>query len=102
MKRTEIERRERELKRARKKEAAVLKGGDDRSVADFINQLHDLFLFNESKILNTTTDEEILEILEEAQDAYPDKIVAIMKKAVRKTKVAEKDAAVTELSTLIE
>ena len=101
MKRTEIERRERELKRARKKELALLKGGDDRSVSDFINQLHNLFLFNESRILNTTTDEDILELLEEAQDAYPDKIGAIMKKAVRKTKVAEKEAAVTELTSLI-
>lgn len=101
MKRTEIERRERELKRARKKEEALMKGGDGRSVADFINELHALFLFNESRILNTTTDEEILELLEEAQDAYPDKMDAILKKAVRKTKVKEREAAVSELASLI-
>lgn len=102
MKRTEIERRERELKRSRKKETALLKGGDGRSVADFINELHSLFLFNEVRILNTTTDEEILELLEEAQDTYPDKIDAILKKAVRKTGVKERDAAVSELASLIE
>lgn len=101
MKRTEIERRERELKRARKKELLGDKAASDKSVADFINELHGLFLFNETRILNTTTDEEILELLEEAQDTYPDKLTAILKKAVRKTKVVERESAVSELESLI-
>ncbi len=101
MKRTEIERRERELKRARKKEMLGGKDGSSKSVADFINELHGLFVYDKTRILNTTTDEEILELLEEAQETYPDKLTAILKKAVRKTKVVEREAAVSELESLI-
>ena len=92
MKRTEIERRERELKRAIKK-AAGSDRGEDKTVGDYINDLHDLFIFNEEKIFNTTTDEDVLELLEEIQDVFPDKTETIIKKAIRKTKVSQKDSA---------
>lgn len=100
MKRTEIERRERELKRAMKKTP----GGrerEDKSVGDYINELHDLFIFDEQRIVNTTTDEEVLELLEEIQSAFPDKLETIIKKAIRKTKVVAKDQAYEELASLV-
>lgn len=102
MKRTEIERRERELKRAMKKAAIGDRSTGDKSVGDYINELHDLFLYNEERILNTTTDEEVLELLEEIQDVYPDKAEVIVKKAIRKTKVSAKDAAWDELASLMD
>ncbi len=102
MKRTEIERREREIRRQRKREEALTRsGGGDKSVGDYINELFGLFLFNEERIFNTTEDEDVLELLEEIQEAYPEKAEVIVKKAIRKTKVAAKDQAFAELSTLM-
>lgn len=101
MKRTEIERRERELKRAMKKASVGGKGTDEKSVGDYINELVDVFIFNEEKIWNTTSDEDVLEVLEEIQIAYPEKAETIVKKAIRKTKVAKKDEAFEELSSLM-
>lgn len=101
MKRTEIERRERELRRAMKKASVGSKRDGDKSVGDYINELADTFIYDEDRILNTTSDEDVLEVLEEIQDAYPDKAETIVKKAIRKTKVAQKDQAYEELTSLL-
>ncbi len=101
MKRTEIERRERELKRAIKKAAALERGEAEKTVGDFINELFESFIFNDEKIFNTSEDIDVLEVLEEIQDAYPEKAEVIVKKAIRKTKVQAKDAAFEELTALL-
>lgn len=103
MKRTEIERRERELKRALKKQAVLDAGGVEKSVNDYIDALFEQFIYNEERIFNTKEDIEVLEVLEEIQDAYPDKAEVIVKKAIRRTKVggqAKKDAF-AELTALL-
>lgn len=103
MKRTEIERRERELKRAIKKAAALERGDAEKTVGDYINELFDALIFNEERIFNTREDLDVLEVLEEIQDAYPDKTDVIVKKAIRKTKVPQphKDTAFDELTALL-
>jgi hypothetical protein len=103
MKRTEIERRERELRRARKREESLARneaGGEMPSVGDYINELHDLFIFDETKIWNVAHDE-VLEMLMQIEADYPDKVETILKKAIRKTKVRARDDAFTELSAIL-
>ena len=101
MKRTEIERRERELKRAMKKASLGDRPAEEKSVGDYINELAAAFIYNDERIFNTTTDEDVLEVLEEIQIAFPDKVETIVKKAIRKTKVAQKDEAYAELQSLM-
>ena len=101
MKRTEIERRERELFRAQKKAESGGREKDERSVGDYIDALHDLFMFDAQKIYNTKDDIEGLDLLEEIKEAYPDKFDVIVKKAIRKTKVEQRDAAFADLNELV-
>ncbi len=103
MKRTEIERRERELKRARKREEAVMRrdsGGEIPKVGDYINELHDAFIFDEQKIWNVEHDE-VLEVLLQIEADYPEKVETIVKKAIRKTKVKTRDEAYEQLSAML-
>lgn len=104
MKRTEIERRERELRRTQKREAIAAKrggpGGSDMSVGDYINQLHEQFVFDEQKIWNVSEDE-VLETVMAAEADFPEKVEAILKKAIKKTKVKDRDSAFTELSSVL-
>lgn len=103
MKRTEIERRERELKRARKREESAARresGGEMPTVGEYINELHDTFIFDEEKIWNVEHDE-VLETLLQIEADYPDKVDTIVKKAVRKTKVKTRDAACEQLQAML-
>jgi len=104
MKRTEIERREREARRVRKREEKAYTrdmSKTDMSVGDFINALAEQLVHDDTKIYNTTTDEDVLEVLEAALEAYPEKIEAIIRKGVRKTKVKMREEAFEELLSLI-
>ena len=101
MKRTEIERRERELFRAQKKAEGGARDKVERSVGDYIDALHDLFMFDAQKIYNTKDDIEVLDLLEEIKETFPDKFDVIVKKAIRKTKVEQRDAAFADLNELV-
>ena len=60
MKSTDIQRRDREIKRSRKKEELLQKKlgkRDNRSVGEFINKLHSLFYHDEQKIYNIDSKE---------------------------------------------
>ncbi len=99
MKHTDLMRKERDLKKARKKaERLERTGSEDRSVADFINELHEIFFFNEEKIYNYKDNEDIMELFMDLKEEQPEKQWEnVIKKAVRKTKVKDRDEAIDYL-----
>ncbi|HAK45511.1 MAG TPA: hypothetical protein DCO79_06285 [Spirochaeta sp.] len=99
MKRTDLERKERDIKRAQKKEERLVKGGGAvKSIGDYINELSSFFFHDETKIYNIAVDERIPDLLEEIMTDMDEKQwETIIRKAVRKTGVKEKEPAVKEL-----
>ena len=106
MKRTDIQRKERELKRAEKKAERIAAKGtrkDDASVGAYIDKLHSLFFYDENRIYNAKHSVEILEVLEEAKSLFdPTDFEAVVRKAIRKSKVKEKEQACSELMELVQ
>lgn len=104
MKRTDLARKEREIKRAIKKEERLTKGGKaERSVGDFINELSSYFFHDENKIYNIAVDERIPDLLEEMMiDMEEKQWENIIRKAVRKTGIKEKEAAIKELLDFVQ
>lgn len=105
MKRTDIERRERELARVEKRNRVVERktdGDNCLSVGGYIDNLFSLFRYDEAEIFNTSDDLEILELLEGMKEHCPEKQWEnILRKAIRKTKVANKEKAFNELLVLL-
>jgi len=104
MKRTDLERKERDIKRAMKKEERIAKGGaSEKSVGDYISELHSFFFHDETKIYNIAIDERIPDLLEEMMIELDEKQREnIVRKAVRKTGVKEKEPAIKELLEFME
>lgn len=105
MKRTDIERRDRDIKRTRKKEEVLQrKSGKkaDMTIGDYINEFHSLFFFDETRIYNLKEDVRILELFEQMKSQLPEKQwETVFRKAIRKTQVKEREEAYTELKTLL-
>ena len=103
MKRTDLDRRERELKRAKKKaERLERDGGRERTVGDYIDELHDLFFHDGTQIYNTETDERILELLEDMKDDLDEKHWDnVIRKAVKKSGVKKREEAIKGLKALM-
>ncbi len=104
MKRTDLQKRERELKRSQKKEERIEKLGDkaDRTIGDYINELHSLMFFDETRIYNAKESIEILEFFEEMQDSLDEsQWENIIRKAIKKTGVKEREAAFNDLMQLL-
>jgi hypothetical protein len=105
MKRTDIERRDRDIKRTRKKEEVLQRKSHknpDMTVGDFINEFYSLFFYDEKQIYNLKDDVRILELFEQMKEQIPDKQWEnVFRKAIRKTQVKERDKAFTELKTLL-
>ncbi len=106
MKRTEMERHLRNLKKTEKKEKVLTKkstqNGENPTVGDYINNLFSLFLYDEEKIFNTTNDLKILELLENLKTDHPEKQWDnVIKKAIKKAKIIQKEKAYSELMDLI-
>ncbi|PJZ70895.1 hypothetical protein CH373_06420 [Leptospira perolatii] len=104
MKRTELERRERDLRKSQKKQETLLKRSSSRgsSVGDFIDQLSGLFRYDATEIFNTTNEIGILELLEDMQAVLPQKKWDdVLRKAIKKTGVQEKEKAYQELKELL-
>lgn len=106
MKRTELERRMRQLKRDEKQANYIEKvesSRDARSVANYIDELFSLLYYNEQEIMNIADNVEILELLEDLKEEHPEKQWQnVLKKAVRKTGVKKRDEAIDELTELLE
>lgn len=105
MKRTDQERIERELKR-REKHAKVGDkapvGDGDKSVSGYIKNLFALLHYDDQQVYNTRDDEAVFELLLNMKIDLPeDKWETVLKSAIQKTKVAEKELALTELKALI-
>ena len=104
MKRTDQDRRERELKRSRKKNERVERDGSSgpMSVGEYIEELNSSFFHDGTKIYNTETDERILEILEEMKEDIEEKHWdSVIRKAVKKSGITERDKAISELKDLL-
>ena len=105
MKRTDLQKRERELKRAKKKEERFDKPGEksEKSIGDYINELNSLFFHDEKRIYNAKESMEILELLEEMkQNVDETNLDVIIRKAIRKTQVKEREQAFDDLKNLID
>ncbi|TGK32580.1 hypothetical protein EHQ12_18395 [Leptospira gomenensis] len=106
MKRTELERRERDLRKAEKKtqlQEKRLASGKGNSVGDYIDELAALFRYDATEIFNTGDDIAVLELLEDIQANLPPKQWEnVLRKAIKKTGVQEKDKAYSELKELMQ
>ena len=104
MKRTDLQKRERELRRAQKKEERIAKFGDkaEKTVGDYIKELHELMFFDEARIYNAKESMEILELFEEMKESLDEsQWENVIRKAVKKTGVKEKDPAINDLLQLL-
>lgn len=105
MKRTELERRVRQLKRDEKHADYIERVGarEGRSVATYIDDLVAMLYFNDQEVMNIKDNLEILELFEELKDDHPEKQWGnVIRKAIRKTGVARRTEAVDQLTELLE
>lgn len=107
MKSTDIDRIDREFKRARKKEELIekrLENRAERSVGDYIKKLYSLFYHDDKKIYNLKDNADILTLLAEMKEDLPgDKWDNVLRKAIKETKidVAQRDKAFKELKAYL-
>lgn len=104
MKQTDLDRKERELKKARKKQERLDRGESaELTPGEAIKQLHSYFFHDENKIYNIDVDERIPDLLEsiqlEIEERHWDSII---RKAVNKTKVKERDEAIKALKAYLD
>ncbi|MEM6296437.1 MAG: hypothetical protein AAGA54_34540 [Myxococcota bacterium] len=103
MKRTDQERIERELKRREKKSAVESRRVGNRDDADatpggYIQALLETFQYDKTTIYNAVGDDDILEIMMSMKEDLPEKQwESVLRSAIRKTKVSDKELAFTEL-----
>ncbi len=103
MKRTDLLRREREIRRARKKAERLEKGESEKTIGDYIKELNGLFFHDGVQIYNTQSDEKILELLEDVQDNVEEKDWDnVVRKAVKMSGVKDRDKAIKELKELMQ
>ena len=104
MKRTELERKERELKKQEKKISRIA-GGESakKSVNEYIEQLFSLLRYDQNELFNTTDDVNILELLEEMKNDLPEsQWENVIKKAIKKTKISgKKEEAIQTLKDIL-
>lgn len=104
MKRTDLQKRERELKRAQKKQERIEKYGEnsEKSVGDYIKELYDLMFYDEVRVYNAKESIEILELLEEMKENVDEvQWDNVIRKAIKKTGVKERDAAFDDLMQML-
>ena len=96
MKSTDIERRDREIRKSRKKEELIekrLSHRDNQSIGEYINRLSSLFFHDDKRIYNLDNGE-IKSLVEEIKSVMPEKQwETIIRKAIRKTKVEQREEA---------
>ena len=105
MKRTDMDRIERELKRVQKRANRGERreaGREPQTVGAYIKELKELLRHDDEVIYNTLDDEDILELLENMQEDIPEgKWDTVIRKAVNSTKVPTRDQAIDELRSLL-
>jgi hypothetical protein len=94
MKSTDIDRIDREFKRARKKEELIekrLESRAERSVGDYIKKLYSLFYHDGKKIYNLKDNADILTLFVEMKEDLPEsKWDNVLRKAIKETKIEVK------------
>ena len=103
MKSTDLARRDRELKRARKKSEVLQRKGlkSSNTVGEFIDELAGMLFNDGQKVYGISESTDILEFLENMKEQQPEKQwEIIIRKAVKKTKVVKREEAVKELMEL--
>jgi len=101
MKSTDMARRDREIRRARKREMVLERKSqrESRSAGDYISLLSEHFFYDDERIYNIEQSEDILMLLEAMKDDIPDKQWPnVIRKAVKKTKIKQKDTAIKQLA----
>ena len=104
MKSTEIDRIDRELRQARKKQEILDKRLQNRgtSVGDYIKRLNALLFHDQKKIYNLKGNADIQNLFAEMKQNIPaDQWEIVLRKAVRETKVENRDQALDELKILM-
>lgn len=104
MKRTDLQKRERELRAAQKKKERIEKYGEkaEKTVGDYINELHDLMFHDETRIYNAKESIEILEFFEEMKTSMDEsQWENVIRKAIKKTGVKERETAFNDLMQLL-
>lgn len=106
MKRTDLEKRERELKRKQKKmdvlDRKISSTVQDTNPGSYINGLFSLFRYDNNEVFNADNDIEILELLENMKKNIAAKQwEQVLKKAIKKTGVKLKEKAFSELNHLM-
>lgn len=104
MKSTDIDRIDREMRQFRKKQELQQKRIESRgiNVGDYIKRLHSLFYHDQKKIYNIKNNLEILKLFEEMKKNIPDnQWEIVLHKAVRETKIEQREAAFNDLKALL-
>ncbi len=103
MKSTDMARKDRDLRKSRKKEEVLARKMEKgaKSVGDYINELNGLFFHDGTKIYNIDMSEEILDLLEEMKIELEEKNwMNVIRKAVKKSGVKEKEPAIQQLKEM--
>jgi hypothetical protein len=104
MKRTDIERKERELKREQKRADQAERRTEKRTgtVGEYIKRMASLFFHDGKRIYNIKNDVRILELIEEMKQTFDgEECLNVFRKAVRSTGVTERDQAVEDLKSYL-
>ena len=107
MKSTDIDRIDREFKRARKKEELIekrLENRAERSVGDYIKKLYSLFYHDNKKIYNLKDNADILTLLAEMKEDLPEsKWDNVLRKAIKETQIEvnQREPAFNELKNYL-
>ena len=106
MKSTDIARRDRELRREKKRNEVMARRAAKkaRTVGDYINDLAALFFHDDVRIYNTVdNNDSIMELLETMKMELPEKQWDnVLRKAVKKTQITEREKAIKELREILE
>ncbi len=105
MKRTDLLRRERDIKRTQKKQEILSKRGQNKtklSVGDYINSLYAIFYHDDKKIYNIKDNKDILNLFKSLKKDIPEQQWDnVIKKAVKKAGIQEKEQAQAELDAIL-
>jgi hypothetical protein len=106
MKSTEIARRDREFNREKKRKEVLDRRNGKKAitVGDYIEKLASLFYHDGKKIFNIASNNDtVLDLLETMKLELPEKQWDnVIRKAVRKTAIVERETAVNELKGIVE
>ena len=105
MKSTDINRIDRDLKQAKKKQELIEKRLEGRggSVGDYLKKLGTLLFHDQKKIYNLTGNEQIKGLFADMKQHLPEsQWENVLRKAIRETKVEQREEAYRELQALLQ